>query len=419
MAKFIIEGGKKLQGKVRISGNKNAVFPCMAAALLTSEKVVLKNVPNIADTKILIEIMQALGVQVKFEKETVKIVAQKILTTELPEILTNKLRGSILFAGAMLSRMGKVSFSHPGGDVIGKRSIEVHLDGFSQLGSKVKTSDRRYTVLENGSAASERKIFLEFPSVTGTEILVLASVLKKGITTLKNCTQEPHVVDLCNMLVGMGAKISGIGTSTLVIAGVDSLRGVEYTLGPDYIEFGTYTVAAGLMGGEVKLENCENLDVDPIIWPLKKIGFAVKDNYLVTRASKRLLPMPWDLRTNVWPGFPTDLMSVMIVLATQAQGVSLLHDWIYESRMFFVDKLISMGAHITIADPHRVLISGPSKLMGRNMETPDIRAGMALVLAALVASGQSIIDKAELIERGYEDVVGKLSALGANIQRVG
>lgn len=418
MAKFIIEGGKKLQGKVRISGNKNAVFPCMAAALLTSEKVILRNVPNIADTKILIEIMQALGVQVKVERDTVEIVAQKIVTTELPEILTNKLRGSILFAGALLSRMGEVSFSHPGGDIIGKRSIEVHLDGFEQLGSRVRTSDRYYNVVANDKSNSERKIFLEFPSVTGTEILILASVLKKGSTTLKNCTQEPHVVDLCEMLAAMGAKISGIGTQTLEITGVETLHGVEYTLGPDYIEVGTYAITAGLTRGEIEISGCRGLDTDPILWPLEKMGLEIKKQEGIINVSARQLGALSNLRTNIWPGFPTDLMSVMIVLATQANGVSLLHDWIYESRMFFVDKLISMGAHITIADPHRVLVYGPSKLMGRNLETPDIRAGMALVLAALVASGRSEINRAELIDRGYEDVVGKLSALGANIHRV-
>lgn len=418
MAKYIIEGGVKLKGKINISGNKNAVFPCMAAALLTSEKVILRNVPNITDTHVLIEILKFLGVDVKAEGSTLMIQANEITTTELPEILTNKLRGSILLAGAMLARKGKVTFSHPGGDIIGKRSIGVHLDGFSQLGSKVKTSDRQYTVIANGTSSLERKIFLEFPSVTGTEILILAAVRKCGITTLKNCTQEPHVVDLCKMLTAMGAKIDGIGTSTLVISGVENLRGTEYTLGADYIEFGTYAVAVGLTGGEVEILGCEDLDTDPIVWPLKKMGLVIEGNRFITRSSKKLSVVPWDLRTNIWPGFPTDLMSVLIVLATQANGVSLLHDWIYESRMFFVDKLISMGAHITIADPHRVLVYGPSKLIGRNLETPDIRAGMALVLAALVACGQSVINRAELIDRGYEDVVGKLSALGANIQKI-
>lgn len=418
MAKYIIEGGKKLKGKIEISGNKNAVFPCIAAALLTSEKVILRNVPNITDTQVLIEILKVLGVRVVISGNTLEIQASEIKTSDLPEVLTNKLRGSILFAGALLSRKGKVSFSHPGGDIIGKRSIDVHLEGFSKLGSKVKTSDRRYEVVANDSSSLERKIFLEFPSVTGTEILILASVLKKGVTTLKNCTQEPHVVDLCKMLQAMGASVEGIGTSTLIIKGAESLSGVEYTLGADYIEFGTYAAAAGLTSGEIEILGCRDLDTDPIVWPLQKMGLKISDSFVITRDSKKLLPLPWDLRTNIWPGFPTDLMSVMIVLATQAQGVSLLHDWIYESRMFFVDKLISMGANITIADPHRVLISGPSKLMGRNMETPDIRAGMALLLAALVASGSSVINRAELIDRGYEGVVEKLSSLGADIKRI-
>ncbi len=419
MAQYVVKGGHPLKGEIEVSGNKNSTFPCIAAALLTNKPVILANIPKIRDVDVFLKILEHLGVAVTLQEHKLTIHAEKITTTDLPEELTVKLRGSVLLAGALLGRAGQVTFYHPGGDVIGKRAINFHLDGFEKMGYQVKTADRQYH-LSSGSheTAGDVTFFLEVASVTGTENLILASVKRPGTTTIKNAAQEPHVVDLCRMLAQMGATIHGIGTSTLVITGKHELHGTEFEISSDYMEIGTYAAAAALTHGNLKITHIRHVDTDPFLWPLEKMGAkVVKEKDTLTISATHLKALS-SLITNIWPGFPTDLMSVIIVLATQAEGVSLMHDWIYESRMFFVDKLIGMGAHITIADPHRVVIYGPTKLRGRNLETPDIRAGIALVLAALVAEGQSVIDRAELIERGYEDVVEKLSSLGADIQRV-
>lgn len=418
MSKYIIEGGKSLRGKVRLSGSKNSSFPLIAAALLAQSEVLLRNVPRIRDVAVTLEIIQALGASVSFEENTLTINSSEVKSSDLPEELTSKLRGSVLFAGALLSKFGKVTFHHPGGDVIGKRAINLHLEGYEKLGYKVEQNNKLYKVFGNRKEGEDVSIYFEIPTVTGTENLILASVLRPGKTILKNCAQEPHIVDLCLMLNKMGGQIEGVGTSKLEITGVKNLSGCEYSLRSDDLEFGTYAIAAALTGGKIEIENVRGFDVDPIIYTLSKMGIIFEkngDKYLVY--TKKLISHP-NAIANPWPGFPTDLMSVLIVLATQSHGVSLMHDWIYESRMYFVDKLINMGAHITIADPHRVVVYGPTPLFGRELETPDIRAGMAMVLAALVAKGTSVINRAELIERGYEGVVEKLSNLGADIQKV-
>lgn len=417
MAQYIIEGGNKLKGKVKISGNKNSILPCLAASLLTHEEVILRNVPQISDVGVLAEIFKDLGARVERNGETVKVCCQKLHRPVLSKDLVSKLRASILMVGPLLSRFGRIEFFHPGGDEIGRRSIGVHLEGLGNLGFKFSINDKQY----KGRATrqkSHHEIFLGEASVTATENLILASVLGSSTTVLKNCAKEPHVVDLGNLLNLMGAKIEGIGSSTLKITGVSKLGGADFTIGSDYVEFGTYAIAAAITGGEIKIENINFVDLEPITFYLGRMGVLFKKNNDSMVVSAKSIKSSPKLHTNIWPGFPTDMMSVAIVLATQAEGISLCHDWMFESRMFFVDKLIGMGANITIADPHRVIVWGPSKLYGRNLETPDIRAGMALVLAALVASGQSIINRAELIERGYADAATKLALLGANIQKM-
>lgn len=407
-----------MSGKIRISGNKNSILPCLAACLLTDQEVTLCNVPQISDVGVFSEILKSVGAQVKIHDDVVKVRCEKVRKPLITEELAGKLRASILMVGALVGRVGKVEFFHPGGDIIGRRGIDLHLAGFQSLGCTVRTNDHRYKIVRARDDSRDSKIFLEIATVTGTENLILASVIGGGSTIIKNAAQEPHVVDLCTMLNAMGAKIEGVGTPVLTIRGVNTLKGVEFSIGSDYIELGTYAVAAALTGGEIEVANCKDFDLDPTIWPMVKMGLSIKqDGHTVRISAKKIQAIP-KLVTNVWPGFPTDLMSIMIVLATQAKGVSLMHDWVYESRMFFVDKLIAMGANITIADPHRVLIYGPAKLYGRNLESPDIRAGMALVLAALIASGKSTINRAELIERGYENVVDKLISLGAKIERI-
>ncbi len=416
--KYIIEGGKKLIGELTVSGNKNSLFPCVAAAILTQDEVILENVSEIRDSEVLIEILQNIGVMVKKMGSNLHIKATEIKKTSLPDDLVKKLRGSVVLSGAMLSRQKKVSFYHPGGDIIGKRSIETHLEGFKKLGANIKKNDLKYTVEYNPFDKTQNsQIFLDEASVTAAENLILVSVIGNRQIIIKNTPTEPHIQDLCNMLNLMGAKILGIGTDTLTIQGINQLRGIKFRLGIDYIEVGTYIIACAICGGKVKIKGLDTTDLEPILSPLKKFGIKIEqDNETLSVVESNLKSVP-KIITNIWPGFPTDLMSAAIVLATQSKGVTLCHDWMYESRMFFVDKLISMGAQISLADPHRVFVYGPTKLKGRELETPDIRAGMALVLASLKAKGKSVINQAELIERGYEDVVSKLRGLGAEIKK--
>lgn len=400
-----------------ISGNKNAILPCLAACLLTDEEVTIENVPGISDVAVFLEILQNLGAQVSLSETTVKVRAEKVTNCSISEEQSRKLRASILFAGPLLARVGKAEFHQPGGDLIGIRSIEAHLGGMKLLGADIRRSDLNYRISLKQSS-QDLEVFMDEPSVTATENLVMAVVLGKRTTTIKNCAQEPHIVDLCELLNKMGAKINGVGTNTLRIEGVDKLYGTSHRIGFDYMEFGTYSVLSAITGGEIVMKNCSLKGMEPITHVLGKMGLMFEETDQGVKTYARKINSYPHLKPNVWPGFPTDLMSSMIVLATQANGVSLIHDWMYETRMFFVDKLISMGANITIADPHRVLVYGLTKLIGRQMETPDIRAGMALVLAALIAEGESVINRVELIERGYSNVVENLQSLGADIQRL-
>ncbi|MCL4419650.1 UDP-N-acetylglucosamine 1-carboxyvinyltransferase, partial [Patescibacteria group bacterium] len=398
--KYIIKGGKQLKGMIAVSGNKNSIFPCVAAALLTREEVVLDNIPQLKDTAVLIEILKKLGVQVKQEGHSLHITAKELRRSTLPEDLMVKLRGAVVLAGALFARLGRVSFSHPGGDIIGRRSIQTHLDGFKALGATIKREKLSYNLTASEVNPQSIEIFLPEASVTATENLILATVLGNRTVILQNCATEPHVVDLCQLLVAMGGRISGIGTDTITIIGTEKLHDAKFSIGPDYIEAGTYIVAAAVTGGEITITGINQANLAPILLPLQTFNIKITKEKDKLQASPIRLKLPPKLVTNVWPGFPTDLMSVAIVLATQSKGVILCHDWMYEGRMFFTDKLITMGAKITLADPHRVVIYGPCKLRGRVLETPDIRAGMALVVAALAARGTSVINQAELIERG-------------------
>jgi UDP-N-acetylglucosamine 1-carboxyvinyltransferase len=417
MTKYIITGGYKLQGEIAISGNKNSILPCMAAALLTNEKIVLTNVPEISDVNVFLEIFERLGIAFTKSKGTIVIEAKNIKSTKLPDDLSKRLRASVILVGPILARMKKVSFCFPGGDLIGRRNIESHLNGFVAMGAKLTQKDLDYS-LKLVDLRDSNDIFLEEASVTATENLILSSSLGKGIVRISNCASEPHIVDLCLLLKQMGADISGIGTSTLIIKRVNKLHKANFRIGLDYIELGTWAIAAALTKGRIKLTNIDKTNLDSVLIPLSRFGVKYStDQSSITVWADKLTSVE-KVITNIWPGFPADLMSPLIVLATQSKGVTLCHDWMYESRMFFVDKLISMGANITIADPHRVLVYGPSKLRCRELESPDIRAGMALLLASLIAKGVSTINKAELIERGYEDVVNKLISLGARVERV-
>ena len=417
MAKFQIIGNLKLSGSIKVAGNKNSVLPIMAACLLTQDICVLENVPNISDVAIMAELLTLCGVQIRgLGTSTLTINSQKVKEATFPQDLTEKLRASVLLLAPILSRVGKIKMGYPGGDIIGRRPLETHIQALESLGATIEKEDDYYIAKSNGFKGNS--IFLQEASVTATENAILASVLAKGETVIKRAASEPHVVDLCQFLVKMGANIQGIGSNVLHIYGVKSLSGTRHSIRPDHIEVGTFAILAAVTSGKIEISPVIKEDLDMILLTLEKFGvnFQTEEDKLIVGNGK--LKALEKVVTDVWPGFPTDLMAPTIVLATQAQGVTLLHDWLYESRMFFVDKLLSMGAKAEIADPHRVLVYGPAKLRGQRLDTPDIRAGIALVIAALAADGKSVIDKAELIERGYENIVERLLALGAKIKRV-
>lgn len=416
MARFEIIGGKKLSGKIEIAGNKNSVLPIMAACLLTEETCTLENVPNISDVEVMTELIELCGAKVKRSGTSLKITCSKIKSVQFPHDLTEKLRASILLLAPVLKRTGFVKMGYPGGDVIGRRPLETHIQVFESLGATLSQEDDFYVARAKNLKGTT--IFLQEASVTATENALLASVTADGETVIKRAASEPHVVDLCQFLTKMGANITGIGSNVLTVRGVGSLRGATHSIRPDHIEVGTFAILAALTRGTLEISPIIKEDLDMILLVLQRFGvkYSLSDNKLIVKDSK--LKAFEKVVTDVWPGYPTDLMAPTIVLATQAEGVTLLHDWMYESRMFFVDKLLSMCAKVEIADPHRVLVYGPTKLRGQRLDTPDIRAGIALVIAALAASGKSQIERAELIERGYENIVERLSSLGAKIKRI-
>ncbi len=428
MSKFVIEGGKPLNGSVTVAGNKNAVLPAMAASLLTDEKVELANVPHILDVKTMGLLLEDLGVQVEgTNTRKVRLAARQANLKQPNEKLVADLRASVLLLGPMLARFGKASLRHPGGDIIGRRSIDQHILALAQLGATVKRSG-----LVNILTAKQlkgAKIYLKEASVTATENVLMAAVTAKGRSEIVNAASEPHVSCLGKLLNKMGAKIEGLGSNRITVEGVDRLYGCSHEVRPDHIEAGTWAVAAAATGGEIDIHSVHPDDMVPIVGVVGGMGVATQEincrehapnpeGLVCIRAKRGRLKGGEKLQTNVWPGFPTDLVSPTIVLATQAEGVTLAHDWMYEGRMFFVDRLIKMGANIIIADPHRVIISGPTPLYGRHTSSPDIRAGIALVIAALVARGKSEINMAELVDRGYERLEQRLTELGAKITRV-
>ncbi len=416
MAKYLISGPAKLSGKIKIAGNKNSVLPIMAASILSTEPSTIENVPNISDVDVMASLLKLAGVDVKITGSTVTINPQSVTKTVFPNDLTEKLRASVLLIAPILARVGYVKMGYPGGDIIGRRPLDTHFQVLESLGAKVKKEDGYFEVW--AQKLKGVSIFLQEASVTATENAIIAACVAEGETTIKRAASEPHVIDLCEFLVKMGAKIEGIGSNVLKITGSQKLNGATHAVRPDHIEVGTFAILAAVTKSKIEMSPVIQDDLDMILLTFKK--FNVK--YEIT--NDVLVVYPSDLQavekvvTDVWPGFPTDLMAPMIVLATQAKGVTILHDWMYESRMFFVDKLLSMGAKVEIADPHRVFVYGPAKLHAKVLNTPDIRAGIALVIAALAANGKSEIEEAQLIERGYENIVERLSSLGAKIQRV-
>ncbi len=421
---FRIKGGSVIQGEITPSGNKNEALPVLAASLLSNEPVILNNVPDILDVRVMVEIMQDLGVVVeRLNKNKLKIDASSLQDKPLNRKLCEKIRTSILFAGPLLAKFGNVLLPPPGGDVIGRRRIDSHFIGFEQLGAIYTVSEKGYTVITKSLQGAD--IFLDEASVTGTENVIMAAVLAKGTTFINNAATEPHVQGLCNFLNLMGAKISGIGTNILKIEGVEFLKGAEYTISPDYIEAGSYIVLAAITGGELLIKNTAPKQMRKIFHSFSKIGINVEvkgEDVFVPHHSQLVVKKDFNnavprIDDGIWPAFPSDLMSLAIVGATQAKGMLIFFEKMFESRLFFVDRLIGMGAQIILCDPHRVVVSGSAKLYGTKLESPDIRAGMAMLIAAVAAQGESTIYNIRQIDRGYESVEKKLQQIGVNIIR--
>jgi UDP-N-acetylglucosamine 1-carboxyvinyltransferase len=421
---LIIEGGVPLRGTLTPSGNKNAALPALAACLLTDEPVILHNLPDIQDVHTMLDLLADIGVQVeRLDTHSWRLQAREIRLPPFAREKFRRIRGSILLAGPLLARMGWVEIPPPGGDVIGRRRVDTHFLAFQGLGAEVDVND---LFRLNARQLRGADILLDEASVTGTENAVMAAVLAKGTTVLRNAASEPHVQDLCHLLNGMGARIEGIGSNVLTIHGVDRLGGGEFTIGPDHIEVGSYIALAAMTRGELRIRNAAPHHLRMIRHVFSRLGVEIQvDGEDVVVPAEQPLEVVPDIGGAIptiadapWPAFPADLMSIAIVLATQTTGTVLFHEKMFESRLYFVDKLIFMGARIVLCDPHRCVVQGPSQLQGDILVSPDIRAGMALVGAALCAKGQSVIRNVEQIDRGYERVEEKLRSLGARIERV-
>ncbi|MRS03471.1 UDP-N-acetylglucosamine 1-carboxyvinyltransferase [bacterium] len=423
MEKFVIEGGTPLKGEVIPAGNKNAALPMLAACLLTEEPVILHNVPDIQDVQTMRKLIMSLGVKVDdLGSGTWRVHAKEVRPTDLDPDLCRKIRASILLAGPMVARSGDLQLPPPGGDVIGRRRVDTHLLALEKLGTQI-TYDRSFKFKANGLVGAD--ILLDEASVTATENAIMACVRAKGCSVIRNAASEPHIQELCQFLNQLGAKIKHIGSNTLKIEGVDALHGGEFTIGPDYLEVVSFIGAAVVTKGNITIRNAGNKYLGMIKLVFGRLGVTWQENGddIIVPSEQKMVIEP-DLGGAIptigvmpWPSFPTDLMSIAIVVATQSQGSVLFHDWMYPSRMFFTDKLVGMGAQIVLCDPHRCMVQGPTRLAGEKMESPDIRAGMALVIASLSATGKSIIRNVNQIDRGYEQVEIKLQKLGAKIER--
>lgn len=425
MEKFVIEGGHKLSGSVRPGGSKNEALPVLAATLLTDEPITLHNVPRIRDVEVMLEVLVDLGGSVEWVgPNSVAIHNKNIDKFELDADLCRRVRASILFAGPMLGRKGRCKLPPPGGDVIGRRRLDSHFLALTALGAKISTEDN--TFLFDAKNLIGTEIFMDEASVTATENAIMAAAASKGTTVIRNAACEPHVQGLCRMLVGMGARIEGIGTNILRIEGAKSLWGGEHTIGPDYLEIGSFAGLAAVTGSELTIEGVVPDDLRMIRFVFERLGVKteLRGNDLFVPGDQNLeIKHDWNnaipkIDDAPWPAFPTDLMSIAITVATQAKGTVLFFEKMFEGRMFFVDSLIAMGAQIVFCDPHRVVVVGPSQLFGGTLESPDVRAGMSLLIAALCAKGQSTIYNIHQIDRGYERIEEKLQALGAKIERL-
>jgi UDP-N-acetylglucosamine 1-carboxyvinyltransferase len=423
MHKYLIEGGIPVKGRIRASGNKNAALPCIAATVLARAPIILRNVPDIEDVQVMLEVLRYLGSSVEsLGPNAWRIDPSSLSRSDVTSEQARKVRASILFAGPLLARFGHVDLPPPGGDVIGRRRIDTHVLALEELGARIEI-DGAFRFTANKLVGTD--IFLDEASVTGTENVVMAAVLAEGRTSIRNAASEPHVQDLCRLLVAMGARIEGIGSNVLKIDGVPELGGADFSIGPDYMEIGSFIGLTAVTRGELEIEGVNPEDLRPLRVAFGRLGinWTVKDGILVVPSGQSMRVVA-DLGGQIpkiddspWPGFPPDLTSIMTVVATQTEGTVLIHEKMFESRMFWVDKLIGMGAKIVLCDPHRAVVSGPSRLRGDSLTSPDVRAGMAMVIAALCAEGTSAIHNVYQIERGYESICDRLRGIGARIQR--
>jgi UDP-N-acetylglucosamine 1-carboxyvinyltransferase len=419
---FVIEGGHPLSGRVRASGNKNGSLPILAACLLTEEPVTLTNLPRIRDVETMMALLSQLGADVEWiGPNEARIHAQEIVH-EVDETLASRIRASFLLAGPLLARLGRASVPPPGGDVIGRRRLDPHIHAFAELGAEVDIGER----YELSGTLRGAHIHLDEASVMATENTVMAASLTPGKTMISNAASEPHVQDLCRFLSSLGAKIEGIGSNVLHVAGVERLFGGSHSIAPEHIEVGSFIGMAAVTGGDITIDGISPDDLWPVLPVLRRLGIEVEvgDDWVRVPPGQDLVVVD-DLGGAIpkvedgpWPAFPADLTSIAVIVATQARGTVLIFEKMFESRLFFVDKLVSMGARIILCDPHRVVVTGPAKLYGQRMSSPDIRAGMAMVIAALCADGTSTIGDAYQIDKGYERIDERLRALGAHIERV-
>ncbi len=427
MEKFIIGGGYPIKGEILPAGNKNAALPLLAACVLTDQPVILHNLPDIKDVETMRMLLESLGVQIKLlGNHTWQVHASQVRPADLDPDLCRQIRASILLAGPMVARSGELMLPPPGGDVIGRRRVDSHIFALSSLGARAEYERSEKVFQFTADKLSGANIILDEASVTATENAIMAAVTAAGETVLRNAASEPHVQELCQFLNMLGAQIENIGSNTLHISGVSKLNGGEFTIGPDYLEVVSFIGAAVVTNGSIRIRKAGPHHLDMIAGVFGRLGvkWNVDGEDIVVPEEQELRIKPDlggaipEISVMPWPAFPTDLMSIAIVVATQSHGSVLFHDWMYPSRMFFIDKLVNMGAQIVLCDPHRSIVQGPTTLYAETMDSPDIRAGMSMVLAALAANGESVIRNVGQIDRGYEKIDKKLRALGARIERV-
>jgi UDP-N-acetylglucosamine 1-carboxyvinyltransferase len=418
MSTLLIEGGHRLQGRVAVEGNKNAALPLLAACLLTEEECVLTNVPRIGDVEVMARLLLDLGAEVDGIGSTTLRVRSPKLRSHIPDrALVGRLRGSVLLLGPLLARVGRAHIAPPGGDFPARRSISTHLEALVAMGARQGAAADH--VLEAPDGLLGASMYLYEASVTGTETALLAAASAKGVTEVRHAAAEPHVVELCEFLQKMGAGVSGIGSTKIRIEGVPKLHGAEHRLGGDYIEAGSWAVVAAATGGEIDIEGAREEDIEVVAAVMKRMNVrcGMRDGVFQVKPSKPVAVRR--ITTGLWPAFPSDLVSLVTVLATQAEGRTLVHDWMYELRLFALEQMSGMGADLFLADAHRIIVTGPTRLRGgRVLDSRDLRSGMSLIAAGLAAEGQSRVLPLETVERGYSQLVERLQALGARVAKV-